>query len=127
VIIFFREERKETETKFSNYIFAVAPTDKVRRNFKNGKLDATGVFAQLPREVQKALNKASDADIRNVRGEISAENYDRMTDIDGDGKVDLIYLPDICPEPETSGLIECSYLLMKTKAKWKIVGLFRPA
>jgi len=47
--------------------------------------------------------------------------------VGGDGKVDLIMLENLCTEPETSGLIEFSYLLMKTKGKWKIVGLFRAA
>ena len=114
-----------------NYIFAVAPTDKARKNIKIPNLDATGIFAQLPRSIQKKINDTSlskeEAIRRKIKGEISAENFDQMADIDGDGKVDLIYLQQLCRDPEHSGLEDCDILLMKIDGKWKVVGVMHDA
>ena len=125
------KESDEKKVMIGNYIFALAPTDKARKNTKTPNLDATGIFAQLPRSIQKKINDTSlskeEAIRRKIKGEISAENSDQMADIDGDGKVDLIYLQQLCRDPEHPDLDGCSFLLMKINGKWKVVGVMNMA
>ena len=127
---FSDEKRKKENLLIGNHIFAIAPIDKMRRNVKTSNLDATGVFAQLPHNVQNFLNDTRfDTDYvqRPVKNEISVKNGDNLADIDGDGKVDLISFETICSEdadPEGDG---CGFIFMKINGKWKQVGSMQKA
>lgn len=127
---FSEEERKKENLLIGNQVFAVAPTDKSRRNVKSINLKGTGIFAKLPHDIQKMLDDTrfnKDFIRRQKKGEISVENADLLADIDGDGEVDLISFGTICSEdddPEGDG---CDFIFMKIKGKWKQIGYMSKA
>jgi hypothetical protein len=100
--------------------FAIAPQDDKRKNIKINKVDTKKLFSSLPKETQKWLKNKYGSDVHK-KGELSLEQDD-WTDIDGDGKIDLINIWTNTDEEHSSGLV-----LMFINGIWEEIYSTQPA
>ena len=98
--------------------FAIAPGDNKRRDIKIGKVATRKLFASLPKDTQKWLKNEYASDVHK-KGDLSLQE-DNWTDIDGDGKIDLVYAFTNYDEEHSSGVI-----MLLVNGKWKDVGSVR--
>lgn len=106
--------RKNSDASSSD-AFAIAPQNAERRNIKIGKIDTKKLFASLSEDTQKWL-KNKYASAVHKSGDLSLEE-DHWTDIDGDGKIDLVFAFTNYDEEHSSGVI-----MMLVNGKWKDIG-----
>ncbi len=104
----------------SSEAFAVAPQDAKRKNIKINQVNTKKIFLSLPKEIQKLLKQRFVYDGQK-KGELSLEQDD-WTDIDGDGKIDLISISTDPDGDHPRGLV-----LMLIKGKWKEIYQTLPA
>ena len=119
---FTEKERKEENLLVGNYIFAISSNHTTGKNVKSLNPDAKGIFKQLPKDVKEILNYHNNSFQRRVKNKISTKNGDQIADIDGDGKVDLIFFDPICSDDPNSEGDHCGFIFMKINSKWKEVG-----
>lgn len=109
------------DTSVTGFAFAVAPANNNRRNIKTGKTDPKKLFASLPKATQVWADGNTKEPGRK-KGTLSL-NEDNWSDIDGDGKIDLVVVYGSCQNDEFS----CGSLLFLINGKWKEIGYFVPA
>ncbi len=95
--------------------FAVTPRNEDRKTIKIGKVDTKKLFASLSKDTQKWLNNKYGSDIRE-KNNLSLKN-DNWTDIDGDGKIDLVFAFTNYDEEHSSGAI-----MLLVNGEWKDIG-----
>lgn len=104
----------------SSGAFAIAPQDNKRKAIEIGKVDTKKLFSSLSKETQKWLKNRYGSKVHKS-GELSLDSDD-WTDIDGDGRIDLIKVWTDTDEEHSRGLI-----LMLINGKWKEIYSDVPA
>lgn len=103
-----------------NSAFAVAPRNGNRKNIKIGKVNTQKLFASLPKDVKDFLNSKYAVSNGRKKNELSLLQNDLWTDLDGDGKIDLLYYSAAYDEEHSSGGI-----LFLDGNKWVDIGTIR--
>jgi hypothetical protein len=106
-----------------NKVFAVAPRDEKRRNVKIEKIDAAKIFDSLVKDVKgQKIEKDSEPQFKGAKGALSLES-DNWTDLNGDGRIDLIEFHDAPCENENDS---CTWIFRLAGGKWKKLEYVSP-
>lgn len=110
----------------SGQAFAVAPRDTKRTSIRIGKVDGRKLFAALPKDIQTRINQRLKFEPRDKQKQsLSLANNDSWTDLDGDGKVDLISIESNCKTDSDD--YQCTTILRLINGKWREIGYILPA
>jgi len=105
----------------SSSAFAVAPIDRKKKGITLGKINTKKLFAEFPKKIQKRIDSKTNLENSERPKSDLDLRFDNWTDLDGDGKVDLVEV-QLANEKQSSGLI-----LLLVKGKWKAVSVIPPA
>ncbi|MGI8787730.1 MAG: hypothetical protein ACR2HG_08230 [Pyrinomonadaceae bacterium] len=110
-------EPDSTGKFISSSAFAIAPRNNNRRNIKINKINTEQLFASLPKDTKKWLNNKFALDAGRRKNDLSLR-FDNWTDIDGDGKIDLIMLSAAYNDESDSGI----GIMLLINGIWKDIG-----
>lgn len=102
--------------------FAVTPSNKKRREIVIGDTDTKKVFASLPKVTKEWANSKVNIEYWKREKSNLTLGRDNWTDLDGDGKIDLVSIFAYTDEEHGSGAV-----LLLVKGKWKEIGSSQPA
>lgn len=107
------------EDQIRTAVFAIAPIAPVREKQVLIKINKRKLFSSLPKENEDWIGTSEK--FTKSRKKLSLENNDNWTDLDGDGKVDLVDV-SFSNEKQSWGVI-----FLKFDGKWNVIGKILPA
>lgn len=118
----YTENGVPSKDKFGSRFFAVAPHKDSRRNVTIGEINTKELFSSLPKPTKKFLNAKPAITAGRTLNDLSSSAFDVWTDLDGDGKIDLIVVSAMSDEEHSSGSV-----LLLVEGKWISIGSVQPA
>lgn len=102
--------------------FAVAPMNKSRVEITISDIDTKKVFVSLPEDIKEWANSKVNLEFWKREKDNLTLSHDSWADLDGDGKIDLVYIYGYDDEEHGYGIV--LYLI---NGKWKNIGGSSPA
>lgn len=115
----YTENGMPSRDEIGSKVFAVAPRKNERRNITVREVDTKKVFRSLPKTTREFLNTKAALAAGRKKDDLSHQD-DIWTDLDGDGKIDLITISAMYDEEHSSGTV-----LLLVNGKWKVIGSVR--